>query len=115
MLSVTTMELLRQGDHNEIDECGTGRKRDSVIIRFFRKKYKCMMMFLCILALVFQTVYLIIEKTDSEHINVIMSNFPNITRKIVRMMKIIRTNFEHNFTDQEMHTAHSSSITPEYD
>lgn len=65
------MELLST-EEKDIDECGTGRK-ENVLIRFCRKKYKCVMMFLCIIALVFQTIYLVIEKIDSEHLGLIMT------------------------------------------
>lgn len=69
------MELLNT-EEREIDECGTGRK-ENILTRFCRKKYKCVMMFLCIIALVFQTIYLVIEKIDSDHLDLIMTKILN--------------------------------------
>jgi len=104
------MEFLRQEEEREVDECGTGRKRDGVLTRFFRKKYKCIMMFLCIIALIFQTAYLVIEKTDSQNLNLIMSNMPNITKKIMSLFK----SFDQNLTEPNLHATHSSNEQPEY-
>jgi predicted PurR-regulated permease PerM len=101
------MEFLRQDEEREVDECGTGRKRESVLTRFLRKKYKCIMMFLCIVALTLQTIYLIVEKTDSENINTIMNKLPNITKKMMKFLK----SFDLNQTDQvlSLHTSQSST------
>lgn len=88
------MELLNV-EERDIDECGTGQK-ENVIIRLCRKKYKCLMMFLCIVALLLQTVYLVIEKTESRHIDYIMSKLPNITRRLKTYL-----NIEDNSTSRE--------------
>jgi len=90
------MELLRQ-EEREVDECGTGRKND-VLTRFCRKKYKCAMMFLCIIALFFQTAYLIIEKVDSQNLNRIASRLPNISSKLVKFFHTVK--FDPNSTTQ---------------
>lgn len=104
------MELLRQ-EEQEIDECGTGRKKDSALTRCLRKKYKCIMMFLCIIALLLQTTYLIVEKTDSENINRIMMKLPNITKRIVKILNL----FDHNRTNQETtETTTEDPSQPEY-
>lgn len=74
----------------EIDECGTGRKKEHVIIRAARKKYKCIMLFLCLLALLLQTIYLVAEKTDSEHINAILEKLPNVTKSFKKMFRLMK-------------------------
>ena len=99
------MEFLKQEDEREVDECGTGRKRENVLIRFCRKKYRCIMMFLCIIALLMQTAYLIIEKTEAESIN-------RLIRKIVGTEGIIKELFEQNQTDPNELLATTGS--PEY-
>jgi len=99
------MEFLKQEDEREIDECGTGRKRENVLIRFCRKKYRCIMMFLCIIALLMQTAYLIVEKTEAESIN-------RLIRKIVGTEGIIKELFEQNQTSPNELLATTGS--PEY-
>ena len=99
------MEFLKQEDEREVDECGTGRKRENVLIRCCRKKYRCIMMFLCIIALLMQTAYLIIEKTEAESIN-------RLIRKIVGTEGIIKELFEQNQTSPNELLATTGS--PEY-
>ena len=64
----------------EVDECGHGRR--NLLVRFCRKKYKCIMMFMAILASLLQTIYLIIEKTDSDTLAAINAKFPKILRAL---------------------------------
>jgi len=90
------MEFLQQ-EEREIDECGTGRKKESVLIRCIRKKYRCIIMFLCIITLAFQTMYLIVEKIDAVNLN-------NIANKLLK----VKT-FEDNSTDPDLHTTETHS------
>ena len=71
----------------EIDECGPGRKKENILIRVGRKKYKCIMLYLCLLVLLIQTAYLILEKADSRHINSILDKMPNITRSLKQLIR----------------------------
>jgi len=63
------------------------------------------MMFLCIIALLMQTAYLIIEKTEAESIN-------RLIRKIVGTEGIIKELFEQNQTSPNELLATTGS--PEY-
>lgn len=103
------MEKLQMEDI-EIDECGTGRKRENILIRIGRKKYKCIMLFLCLIALLLQTAYLIVEKTDSANINKIIDQLPNITRRFNKLIK----NFDQKLLDlsaQEVVKATTTAMT----
>ena len=85
------MEFLKQ-EEREVDECGTGRKKESVLIRCMRKKYRCFIMFLCIITLAFQTMYLIVEKMDAINLN-------NIAGKLLN-----DGIFDNNSRDPGLHT-----------
>lgn len=74
----------------EVDECGTGRKKEHILIRVVRKKYRCIMLFLCLLALLLQTIYLVAEKTDSQHINAILDKLPNMTKSIKKIFRLMK-------------------------
>ena len=91
------MEFLKQ-EEREVDECGTGRKKESVLIRCMRKQYRCFIMFLCILTLAFQTMYLIVEKMDAMNLN-------NIASKLLEVGI-----FDNNSTDPGLHTTETHSF-----
>lgn len=98
----------------EIDECGKGRREEHILIRFGRKKYKCIMMFLCIIALILNTTYLIIEKSDSANINRIINAMPNATRVLRKLTRILKeSNFE-QFVVQNQPTT-TGKVFIEYD
>lgn len=46
------------------DECGTGRKRESLLTRYCRKKYKCIIILFLTILSISQTIALIIENVD---------------------------------------------------
>ena len=91
------MEFLKQ-EEREVDECGTGRKKESVLIRCMRKKYRCFIMFLCIITLAFQTMYLIVEKMDAINLN-------NIAGKLLN-----DGIFDNNSRDPGLHTTKTQSF-----
>jgi hypothetical protein len=91
----------------EVDECGTGRKKEHVLVRVVRKKYRCVMLFLCILVLLLQTIYLVAEKSDSQHINMILEKLPNVTKSLKKMFRLMKNR---TFEDILTHPTNSSIV-----
>lgn len=56
-------------EEREIDFCGTGKTKEHMYIRVLRKKYKCFIIFLLAVIVIFQTIYLLLEKVDDSFVN----------------------------------------------
>lgn len=60
-----------------IDECGTGR-RDGLLIRYCRKKFKCIIIFMLLGIALCQTTAIIVRSIDLDE----LSNFSNTSHSI---------------------------------
>ena len=68
----------------DIDECGTGRKKDNLCLRFCRKKFKCIIILMLTLTVMFETTTLILKKVDENLIETILMTTLNITTSMFR-------------------------------
>lgn len=58
----------------ELDECGAGRKNtDSMCIRFIRKKYLCIILFLLFGIVFGESIILIFEKMDKNILELVLN------------------------------------------
>lgn len=64
----------------EIDECGYRPRPEpeNLCVRFIRKKYRCIMLFMILTFMAMQTIYLVIEKTDSDLLKNIFKDVENM-------------------------------------
>ncbi|WP_304011634.1 hypothetical protein [Cylindrospermopsis raciborskii] len=66
----------------EIDECGTGRRKPNIFIRVMRKKYKCLIIFLLLSITMFQTFALLLSKIEGLDYKTLKSLFINVVEDI---------------------------------
>jgi len=85
----------------EMDECGTGRKKEHICIRILRKKYKCILIFILLFLVLLEASVLIlkhvedIDKQFIKHIvETIMDSIYNTT-DIIHNVTI--QHYEHEF------------------
>ena len=86
-----------------IDECGTGRKQDSLLLRYCRKKFKCIIIFMLLGIALCQTSALILKSIDFDELSTLVNkSITSSNEQKLNVGNLIEKVFERNQDKSEL-------------
>jgi len=86
-----------------IDECGTGRKQDSLLLRYCRKKFKCIIIFMLLGIALCQTSALILKSIDFDELSTLVNkSITSSNEQKLNVGNLIEKVFEQNQDKSEL-------------
>jgi len=86
-----------------VDECGIGRKRDSLLLRYCRKKFKCIIIFMLLGIAMCQTSALILKSIDFDELSTLVNkSITSSNEQKLNVGNLIEKVFERNQDKSEL-------------
>ena len=86
-----------------VDECGIGRKRDSLLLRYCRKKFKCIIIFMLLGIAMCQTSSLILKSIDFDELSTLVNkSITSSNEQKLNVGNLIEKVFERNQDKSEL-------------